>query len=403
MPHVFHVRETTPRSGFLEPTDEPKCRLVHALQWITTHRHSVILVVFQRNPSHRKDTQINNLFARVIKSYPVFCFIGIAYLWSYLITVTLLLVLKAQGANQLFGISLAAFGPAVAGIIVARALNDKPAGLSPVGFFIGALGATVSCSILVLGLTGMETEIFVSATRPTLSTYLLMASSVCLSGLIYSHSLASADWSRNWFSKMLPDRKTLVFGLAVLCFFPTLMIGTNLLARAIGLTVTEPKYLQTSAAIWIPAMLLKVFTVFFMTGGNEEHGWRGVLLPLVQVRMKPIFAALLIGVIWELWHAPLVFSGIYGDGNPFLIILVQMVTTILFSYLLTFVFNVSSGSIFLCVLMHSCINTQINLFAGTDLARVTGAVVIVGLIVVTRMWRKDSGYISALQTPQTSG
>jgi len=173
--------------------------------------------------------------------------------------------------------------------------------------------------------------------------------------------------------------------------------------NALGVKVTPPNYLKASGAVWIPAMFFELFSVFFMTGGNEEHGWRGVLLPLVQNKIRPIYAALVIGVIWELWHAPLVFSGIYGNGNPILTILNRMITTVLLSYLVTFIFNVSSGSIFLCVLMHSCYNTQIDLFFGSDLANVVVPVVIIALVVLSRMWRKESGYYPAFPQPRDTG
>ena len=330
-------------------------------------------------------------------------FIGIAYLWSSVIWISCLLIFNVQGANQLFSVSLGAFGPAIAGVVVVRALNRETARLSIIGFLVGALAAIASCATLVLGLTGLKSELYVTAKQPTLSTYFLMVPIVTLSGFIYSHSLAKSNWSRAWFFKMLPDRQTLALSLGVLCFLPTILVCSNWMANALGMEVAQPNYLKVSAAVWMPAMFFKLFTVFFMTGGNEEHGWRGVLLPLVQNKIRPIYAALFIGMIWELWHAPLVFSGIYGDGNPILTILNRMITTVLLSYLLTFIFNVSSGSIFLCVLMHSCQNTQVNLFFGSGFANAAVLVVVIALVVLSRMWRKESGYHPAFPQPKDAG
>ena len=39
-------------------------------------------------------------------------------------------------------------------------------------------------------------------------------------------------------------------------------------------------------------------------GPVEESGWRGLALPVLQRRLAPIWAALIIGGIWGLWHLP---------------------------------------------------------------------------------------------------
>ena len=50
---------------------------------------------------------------------------------------------------------------------------------------------------------------------------------------------------------------------------------------------------------------------------GEEWGWRGYMMPRLMVKMKPIPALLLGGVIWGLWHAPIIALGHnYGTGYP---------------------------------------------------------------------------------------
>lgn len=43
-------------------------------------------------------------------------------------------------------------------------------------------------------------------------------------------------------------------------------------------------------------------------GPVEELGWRGVALPLLQRHLAPIWAGLMLGLIWGLWHLPAFFS-----------------------------------------------------------------------------------------------
>lgn len=39
-------------------------------------------------------------------------------------------------------------------------------------------------------------------------------------------------------------------------------------------------------------------------GPVEEIGWRGLALPLLQRKMAPLWAGLILGLIWGLWHLP---------------------------------------------------------------------------------------------------
>lgn len=48
----------------------------------------------------------------------------------------------------------------------------------------------------------------------------------------------------------------------------------------------------------IPALLI---------GPIEELGWRGIALPLLQRRLAPLWSALIIGVVWAIWHTPAFF------------------------------------------------------------------------------------------------
>ena len=85
-------------------------------------------------------------------------------------------------------------------------------------------------------------------------------------------------------------------------------------------------------------------------GPVEELGWRGLALPLLQRRMAPIWAALVLGVIWALWHFPaFLLSGTPQSAwsvTPF------FVGTVALSIIVTPLFNSSRGSILLPALFH---------------------------------------------------
>ncbi|CAN5727338.1 hypothetical protein BH23GEM11_BH23GEM11_04410 [soil metagenome] len=104
-----------------------------------------------------------------------------------------------------------------------------------------------------------------------------------------------------------------------------------------------------------------VFTVGFglAAGAAEEPGWRGVALDLLQIRVSPVLAALLIGVSWALWHLPLFFlEGTYqhalgfGSARFWMFNLFLLMLSVLYAWLC----NGSRGSILIAVLAHAGTN-----------------------------------------------
>lgn len=89
---------------------------------------------------------------------------------------------------------------------------------------------------------------------------------------------------------------------------------------------------------------------------GEEWGWRGYLLPKLAARMNFLPAVLLTGLIWGLWHAPIVIAGHnYGKAYPLLGIVAMCVFCIvvgtLFSYL-----TLRVKSCWPAVLAHGAVN-----------------------------------------------
>lgn len=84
--------------------------------------------------------------------------------------------------------------------------------------------------------------------------------------------------------------------------------------------------------IW-PALFFAslIIAPFFNTllAFGEEVGWRGYLLPKLMPLGKR-WAYLLIGIIWGLWHLPLVLMGFMYPGNPFAGVVMFLVLTTVF-------------------------------------------------------------------------
>jgi uncharacterized protein len=83
---------------------------------------------------------------------------------------------------------------------------------------------------------------------------------------------------------------------------------------------------------------------------GEEFGWRGLALPLLQRRFSPIWASLLLGVVWAVWHAPaFALSGTPQSAwsfGPFFLGLIAI------TVIMTALFNASRGSLLIAILYH---------------------------------------------------
>lgn len=102
---------------------------------------------------------------------------------------------------------------------------------------------------------------------------------------------------------------------------------------------------------------LGAMAFMLVLGPVEEFGWRGLMLPLLQRRLSPIWASLALGLVWGLWHMPaFLMSGTpqsAWDFSPFVI------GAMAISVILTPLFNSSGGSILLAMLFHFQINNPL--------------------------------------------
>jgi uncharacterized protein len=90
---------------------------------------------------------------------------------------------------------------------------------------------------------------------------------------------------------------------------------------------------------------------------RRRIGWRGFLVPELAKRHGLIGTSLISGIIWALWHYPLLLLGPYHSQTPiwyYLPLFTVTVTTI--NFLWTWM-RLRSGSIWPCVMLHAAHNT----------------------------------------------
>ena len=105
-----------------------------------------------------------------------------------------------------------------------------------------------------------------------------------------------------------------------------------------------------------PLVMLPLFLVILtLTDGlGEELAWRGFALPRLLTRYNALVASLILGVLWGLWHLPLVWTeGAPLYQQPVWLFLLDIVAK---SVLFTWVFLHTRGSVLLAMLFHGATN-----------------------------------------------
>lgn len=147
--------------------------------------------------------------------------------------------------------------------------------------------------------------------------------------------------------------------------------------------------------------LTQAVVINFIPCLGEEFGWRGYLL----MRLLPLGAGcalVLTGVIWGVWHAPIILQGHNYPDHPLLGVLLMVGFCVLLGVILGWL-RLASGSVFPAAVGHASVNgpgsTPLAFLRGrnditTGLTGLLGQAVM--LVFVLILWR-----LGALRTPST--
>lgn len=153
---------------------------------------------------------------------------------------------------------------------------------------------------------------------------------------------------RRYFSRLLYWRCPPVWYVYLLFGVPLIYTAGSFVK---GNLFSDPLSAQSFGA------LLSAMAFMMVLGPVEEFGWRGVAMPLLQRHFAPIGAALILGLIWGVWHFPaFLLSGTPQSTWSFMPFLIGSVCL---SVLVTPMFNASRGSILLAALHHFQLNNPL--------------------------------------------
>jgi membrane protease YdiL (CAAX protease family) len=185
--------------------------------------------------------------------------------------------------------------------------------------------------------------------------------------------------------------------IGVVCAYPIVVGGLAYgAAWATGLATFHPPastfgIAPTSDAarflLRLGAMLLPGIPLSMVTALGEEIGWRGFfVLRLVEAGVKrPLLVS---GLVWGLWHVPLILTGQYAAGpSPFLSALVFLVSIMPAAYLIGWS-RLATGSVWPAAVAHAVWNAVIQ---GAFDASTTGS----SSAHATNIWIGESGLLVA--------
>jgi hypothetical protein len=178
-------------------------------------------------------------------------------------------------------------------------------------------------------LTGQHPLFFLAVYAPAIAAFMLV--------LYY----AGVDGLRRYLARLLLWRCSPAWYAFLIMGIPLLFFGGSAMK---GNLFAEPFPFSSFQALGAAMLFMAI------KGPVEEFGWRGLALPLLQRKLAPLWAGLILGVIWGMWHFPaFLLSGTPQSAWSFTPFFVGSVAV---SVIVTQLFNASRGSILLPALFH---------------------------------------------------
>ncbi len=154
----------------------------------------------------------------------------------------------------------------------------------------------------------------------------------------------------------------LLFGLGILLFVgvQTLLNWLFKMGQAADLSVL---FAQAAATGMTPTVMMIVLTAQTILLGpflgllvtfGEEYGWRGYLQPALY-GLGRIRGVALVGVIWGMWHWPVIWMGYNYPGHPYLGTLLMVLFCIGLAFILGYAVLKAKG-VWIAAFLHALVN-----------------------------------------------
>ncbi len=160
----------------------------------------------------------------------------------------------------------------------------------------------------------------------------------------------------------------LLYGLGLIVFYG-LQACLNYvfkMGQAVDLLTAFPQMAAANlpAAALMPMMALNAVVIGPILGliiaFGEEYGWRGYLQTEL-IRLGRVRGVFLLGVIWGIWHWPIIWMGYNFPGHPLLGSLAMMALGVIFAYFFAYSVFKSQG-IWTAAYLHALNNQTLSFF-----------------------------------------
>lgn len=340
--------------------------------------------------------------ARLAKTRPVATFLILTFGWTWLFWCSAI-PFRAQPLLVTSLVLIGGFGPALAAVETVRLRSGSGVDLSAkritaMGIASAVIFGVIALRYFVGNVAGIE-EI---APDLTLTIPIMTAAVLAcfVGGWVISAAVSDNRYVRDWFASILPWRLPLGWTVFAFGFYPAMILAAWALAAVVKAPVEYPALWGQPAHQVLPLYALTFAVTLLIQGGNEEPGWRGFLQPELQLRFNPLLAALLVALVWSLWHLPLFLNGFYGEAGLVAGMAGSGGYRVFLAIFLAWFFMRSGGNLFLTCWLHASFNLMPTFLPTFDIGLVIlWIVAVTGIIVMDRMWRVAS--LASAKTPKT--
>lgn len=174
-----------------------------------------------------------------------------------------------------------------------------------------------------------------------------------VTSLIYNRNLKGFGWK--W-----DKTKYLLLSYFLPVFYGLLVYGFVWLFNIVPMNHDYLNQLLHTKGLAGELLVFATVGVFIRGIGafGEELGWRGFLLPRLMKLTNLAYSSLIIGLIWTLWHLPIILFTSYGNNIGIFGILFSAIGSIAVCVIINWI-RLKSGSIWTSVIIHASHNKYI--------------------------------------------
>jgi membrane protease YdiL (CAAX protease family) len=202
------------------------------------------------------------------------------------------------------------------------------------------------------------------STPLTLPALILMMFAPSLGTIAATRLVTHQSLRANGFEKSKPLFYILAWAYPLVFVFVGLSFAALLHIATLDFGNMQRQLLESrtiNSPTLVIALLLIAPLINFIPALGEEYGWRGFLQPLLVKRYGLTVGLTMTGVIWGLWHAPIVLQGYDYPSYPNLMgVSLFVLWTVLLSFSLGWL-RIRSSSCLPTALAHGAINAYASL------------------------------------------